>query len=223
MIVAIDGTVSSGKSTIARELAKYIGFLHINTGAIYRALTVKFLNNNIKPDELEKIKNAIMSTIIDMKQVDNATKIFIDGNDVTQIINTPVISQNVSHYSKIPEVRGFARFLQHQFAGANNCVIEGRDIGTVVFPNADVKIFMTADVDVRAKRRLTDYEKQGKTFTLEEVKAEILARDKEDEERPISPLKPAKDAFIYYNNGSDIKKVILDLVQIIENKIGYKI
>ena len=93
----------------------------------------------------------------------------------------------------------------------------------MVFPNADVKIFMTADVDVRAKRRLTDYEKQGKTFTLEEVKAEILARDKEDEERPISPLKPAKDAFIYYNNGSDIKKVILDLVQIIENKTGYKI
>lgn len=223
MIVAIDGTVSSGKSTIARELAHFVGFLHINTGAIYRALTIKFLHNNIMPNELEKIKNAIMSTIIDMKQIGNLTYVFIDGNDVTKIINTPVISQNVSHYSKIPEVREFARFIQHKLAGTNNCVIEGRDIGTVVFPNADVKIFMTADVDVRARRRLADYEKQGKKFTLEEVKAEIMARDKEDEERPISPLKPAKDAVIYYNNGNDINKVISDLVKIIETKTGYKI
>jgi len=219
MVVAIDGTVSSGKSTIAKKLAEHLGFLYCNTGAIYRAITIKILNNNLTDASHQKIEEELTSTVITMKKDgDNKLQVFLDGKDVSEEINTPHISANVSFYSKIPAVREYVRVVQQQIAKKGDAVIEGRDIGTVVFPEAEVKIFMTADTDVRAKRRQEDYLRQGKNLSLEEVKAQIIARDNEDMNRPVSPLKPAEDSVIYYNNGSDIDKVIKDLAMLVKNK-----
>lgn len=218
MVIAIDGTVCSGKSTIAKNIANRLGYLYCNTGAIYRAITLKILNLGLEESE-EEIINMLSSTTVWMqKNKDNNLEVFLDGKEVSGIIHSPLISQNVSIFSKIPEVREFAKMVQVNLAKKGNCVIEGRDIGTVVFPDAEVKIFMTADDDVRAKRRQNDYLKQGKDLPIEVVKAEILERDRQDMTRAISPLKPADDAIIYYNNGSDIEKVLKDLSIIIENK-----
>ena len=219
MIVAIDGTVSSGKSTIAKKLAEHLDFLYCNTGAIYRAITIKILNKGYQGATDEEIFNMLQRTVIAMgKNPNGGIDVFLDGQDVTKEIRTPLISQEVVTYSKIPQVREYVRNVQKQIAKNGDCVIEGRDIGTVVFPNAEVKIFMTADVDVRAKRRWNDYIKLGKDRDFEQVKAEIIARDKADMERPISPLKPADDAIIYYNDGDNIDKVIDDLAKIVKSK-----
>lgn len=218
MIIAIDGTVCSGKSTIAKKLAEYLNFMHLNTGAIYRALTIKIINKEMQ-DDTQKIIDMLRDTKVEQfRDSSGKMKVLLDGVDVSDIINTPLISQNVSHFSKIPEVRQFVKKVQKELANSGDWVIEGRDIGTVVFPNADFKIFMTADVTVRAKRRQNDYLNQGKNISLEDVEKEVLARDKEDMEREISPLVPAKDAIIYYNNGSDIMAVIVELANMVNKQ-----
>ena len=219
MVIAIDGTVCSGKSTISRELAKKIGFLYCNTGAIYRSITVKILNEGLENASEDEICEMLERTEVKLERNENGgVRAMLDGVDITYAINTPLISQNVSIYSKIPCVRAFAHDVQVDLAKNGNIVVEGRDIGTVVFPNAEVKIFMTANDDVRAKRRQADYLKQGKNLSLEDVKKEILERDKADMEREISPLKKADDAIMYYNNGSDINKVLDDIIEIINAK-----
>ena len=219
MVVAIDGTVSSGKSTIAKRLANHLGFLYCNTGAIYRAITIKIINEGLEQASEDEICRTLEKTDVMLERgKDGGLKVFLDGKDVTGEIRLPEISQKVAIYSKIPQVREYVRVVQTKIAQSGDAVIEGRDIGTVVFPNAEVKIFMTADVDVRAGRRHKDYLAQGKTLTYSEVREEIIARDKMDMERPISPLKPAKDAIIYYNDGDNIDKVINDLAKIVEDK-----
>lgn len=216
MVIAIDGTVSSGKSTIAKKLAEHLGFLYCNTGAIYRAITIKILNKNLENAPINKLSEELSKTKISMeKDYNNNIHVYLDGKDVSNEIVSPKISTEVSKYSTIPAVREYVKTIQKQIVKNENSVIEGRDIGTVVFPDAELKIFMTADILVRAKRRHNDFLKQGKNLSLEEVKEQIIARDKADMTRPVSPLKPAKDAIIYYNNGSDINKVIEDLSQLV--------
>lgn len=219
MVIAIDGTVSSGKSTIAKKLAEHLGFLYCNTGAIYRAITIKILNNTLTDASNDEIKKILEQTSVTMTKDDsNKIHVFLDGKDVSDEINSPKISEEVSLYSKIPAVREYVRIVQQKIARNGNAVIEGRDIGTVVFPNAELKIFMTADIDVRAQRRMDDYKKQGKNLSFDEVKKQVIARDEADMNRAISPLKPADDSVIYYNNGSDIEKVILDLAKLVKEK-----
>ena len=219
MVIAIDGTVSSGKSTIAKKLAEHLGFLYCNTGAIYRAITIKILNNKLTDASNDEIKKILEQTSVTMTKDDsNKRHVFLDGKDVSDEINSPKISEEVSLYSKIPAVREYVRIVQQKIARNGNAVIEGRDIGTVVFPNAELKIFMTADIDVRAQRRMEDYKKQGKNLSFDEVKKQVIARDEADMNRAISPLKPADDSVIYYNNGSDIEKVILDLAKLVKEK-----
>lgn len=219
MVIAIDGTVSSGKSTIAKKLAEHLGFLYCNTGAIYRAITIKILNNTLTDASNDEMKKILEQTSVTMTKDDsNKIHVFLDGKDVSDEINSPKISEEVSLYSKIPAVREYVRIVQQKIARNGNAVIEGRDIGTVVFPNAELKIFMTADIDVRAQRRMEDYKKQGKNLSFDEVKKQVIARDEADTNRAISPLKPADDSVIYYNNGSDIEKVILDLAKLVKEK-----
>lgn len=216
MIVAIDGTVSSGKSTIARRLAHKIGFTYVNTGAIYRAITIKIINSKMENASEESLVNLAKNSKIEMSMDKNGKLvIFLDGVDVSDVINTPIISQNVATFAKIKGIREVAKQLQKSIATSGDSIVEGRDIGTVVFPNAELKIFMTAQVEVRAKRRLNDYIKMGKNFTLAEVMDEITARDKADMEREISPLKPSEDAIIYYNDGNDIEKVLTELTKMV--------
>lgn len=219
MIVAIDGTVSSGKSTIARLLAHKVGFNYVNTGAMYRAITVKVLEKNMQKASNEEITIMAQNTKIQLRMTeDGKLCVLLDGADVTTIINTPTISQNVARYSQIIGVREVVKKLQKDIALNGDSVVEGRDIGTVVFPKAELKIFMTASVETRAKRRLNDYIKMGKNFNLQEVMEEIKARDKADMEREVSPLKPSEDAVIYYNEGSDINKVLEELSCLIKEK-----
>ena len=223
MVVAIDGTVSSGKSTIARKLAEHLGFLYCNTGAIYRAITIKLLNNNLEPHSLLEIEKLLKKTKITIKKDKNdILHTFLDGKDVSNEIVSPQISNEVSRYSTIPIVREYVKEVQKQLAKNGNAIIEGRDIGTVVFPDAELKIFMTADIEIRAKRRFNDYINQGKNIPLEEVKKQILARDEADMNRPISPRKPADDAIVYYNNGDNIDTVIKDLGKLVKDRENKK-
>lgn len=219
MVIAIDGTVSSGKSTIAKKLAEHLGFLYCNTGAIYRAITIKILNKNLQNLSTVELKNELNNTSITMKKnANNELLIFLDGFDVSDEINSPRISNEVATYSTIPEVRDYVKKVQKEIVKSGDSVIEGRDIGTVVFPNAELKIFMTADIDVRAERRYNDFIRQGKKLSLKEVKEQVIARDNADMNRPVSPLKPAPDAIVYYNNGNDIDKVINDLSNLVKKQ-----
>ena len=208
MIIAIDGTASSGKSTLAKRLAKKLKFVYCNTGAIYRAITIKAIRKfgedgylNFSEDE---ISDYIEGSEI-MEGFDDSGEFFItlDGEDVSYEINTPQISQFVAHYAKMPKLREISRQIQHRIATTNDSVVEGRDIGTVVFPNAEVKFYISASPEVRAKRRMADYEKKGKVMSFEDVLADLLERDRLDKEREISPLKPAEDAIIIDNSGND--------------------
>ena len=219
MIVAIDGTVCSGKSTVARLLAYNIGFRYVNSGAIYRAFTYKIIKANKQNATEDELAVFLAGTQIDMQVVDGGKfKMIVDGIDITNEINLPYISQNVAIYAKLPSLRKLAKNHQYLLATTCDAVVEGRDIGTEVFPNAEVKFFMTADIDVRANRRFLDYKKAGKNIPLEKVKEEIIVRDKMDMEREVSPLKPSKDAIIYYNNGSDVNAVIKELSSIVLKK-----
>ncbi len=220
MIVAIDGTVCSGKSTIAKRLAKELGFTHINTGAIYRAMTVASIRVFGKDLDAEKLADEIVKLVkpLDIDESfneDGSFKITLNGEDISGEINLPYVSQQVAHVAKIPEVREICQTIQKRIASCKNCVIEGRDIGTVVFPNAEVKFFMSADDIVRAKRRMKDYEEKNQHLSLEEVLKEIRARDEEDINRAISPLKPAEDAIIIDNSGDDPDEMVDYLKRIV--------
>ena len=208
MIIAIDGTASSGKSTLAKRLARKLKFVYCNTGAIYRAITIKAVRE-FGDDGYEKYsEDEIVNFIKDVDINEGFDKngeffIIMDGEDVSFEVNTPKISQLVPHYSKIPKLREVAKIIQRKIATTNDSVVEGRDIGTVVFPSAEIKFFVSADAEVRAKRRMGDYEKKGKVIAFEDVLKDLLERDKMDAEREISPLKPADDAIIIDNSGND--------------------
>lgn len=222
MIVAIDGTVCSGKSTIAKRLAKVLGFTHVNTGAIYRAMTIASIRVFGKSFDAESVKEEIIEIVktldIDELQDENGNfKITLNGEDITGEVNLPYVSQMVPHVAKIPEVREVCKGIQKRIASSKNCVIEGRDIGTVVFPNAEVKFYMSADDLVRAKRRMKDYEEKGEECSLEDVLKEIRARDYEDMNRAVSPLKPAEDAVIIDNSGDDPDEMVEYLKRIVES------
>ena len=216
MIIAMDGTASSGKSTLAKRLSKKLGFVYCNTGAIYRSLAIK-AERVLGKSAYEKynendIYEAIKSADIKLGSTPSGEYfVSLDGEDVTIEANSSYISSVVANYSKIPMLREFARTLQHTIATANNSVVEGRDIGTVVFPNAEVKFFILASPEVRANRRYSDHIRKGENVSYEAILQDILERDRMDTEREISPLKPAEDSIIIENNGSD-PDVVVDIL-----------
>jgi len=193
IIIAIDGPAASGKSTAAKRLANALGYLYLDTGAMYRAITYSVLKKNIF-DDLEKIFDLVRNIELELKFEDGVTRVFVDGEEVTDFIRTPEVSGKVSEISRIPEVRKEMVKLQRRIAEQGNLVAEGRDITTVVFPNADVKIFMTASLDERARRRYKEHQERGEDVTFEAVKANLEKRDKIDSTRPVSPLRKAEDA-----------------------------
>lgn len=217
MIVTIDGTASSGKSTIAKRLAQKLGFVYCNTGAIYRAMTILILEN-FNEDYFNE--DDFYNLVKDMSVVEGFKNgeffITLNGKDVSSEINQHHISQAVVRYAKLPKLREVVRKIQRQIATSNDSVVEGRDIGTVVFPNAEVKFFMSASVEVRAQRRKADYDKKGEHISLNKVIEEIKERDRLDMEREISPLKPASDAIIVDNSGNDVDKMVDYLASIVK-------
>jgi len=193
LIVAIDGPAGSGKSTSAKIVAQKLGYLYIDTGAMYRAITLLSIKNKISKDE-DVVK---LADKIDIKLdfVDGETKVKVDDQDVTREIRTREVNSLVSEISKIEGVRKILVKKQREMSDGNRgIVMEGRDIGTIVFPEADVKIFMTASIEARSERRMKEYMEKGTDISLEDVKENLLSRDKIDSQRDVSPLTKADGA-----------------------------
>lgn len=193
-IIAIDGPAGSGKSSTAREVAKRINFTYIDTGAMYRAVTLLVIEKNIDINDVEKIAEEAKNLDINFQWINGEHHTFLGDRDVSKKIRTSEVANLVSPVSVIPAVREYLAALQREMGKTENIVMEGRDIGTNVFPNADLKFFMIADVRVRAQRRIKDYQKVGQDVDIEEIVKIIEKRDKIDSSREHSPLKKASDA-----------------------------
>ena len=192
--VAIDGPAGAGKSTIAKACAKELGFIYVDTGALYRAVALNALRNGVLNDEKD-IVEMLKETTVELKfDETNTQRVFLNGKDVSDLIRTPEISMGASNVSKIPQVREFLLELQRSIARENNVIMDGRDIATVVLPNANVKIFLSASAECRAERRYKELIEKGEKVTYEEVLADVNARDYQDSHREIAPLKPTKDS-----------------------------
>ena len=192
-VIAIDGGSATGKSVLAKGIAKKLNILYIDTGAMYRATAYYFISKNIEMTE-ENIKANLDLIEIKLKYVNGETIVFLNDEDITDKIRTEEISMGASNVSKNKYVREKLVELQRQMAGDENVVLEGRDVTTVVFPDATLKIFLTASIDIRALRRKRDLEKKGKEVDIEEVKEALIKRDLQDSTRKESPLKKAEDA-----------------------------
>ena len=220
--IAIDGPSGSGKRTISKIIAKKIGFINVDTGALYRTIAYFFLENKINYKEKSEVLKNLNNISVSLKNENFSQTIFLNGVDVTQKIRTNEISMVSSEISVIPEVRQFLLKLQRDIAKENNVVIDGRDIGTVVLPNADVKIFLTADPKVRAKRRYNQLISKGQSTTFDEILELINKRDYNDIHRKISPLKKADDAILVDNSNLNQQDTVYKLIEIIKKK-GIKI
>jgi len=195
IIIAIDGPAGSGKSTTARLVAQRLGYIYIDTGAMYRALTLKVIESGIDPGDEERIAKLAEETKIELLYGKNGDlKVFLDGNDVSERIRSPQVTSLVSLVSAHPKVREVMVKKQRELGKNGGVVMDGRDIGTVVFPEADLKIFMKADIKERAKRRQKEMENQGFHVEIDEVIKEIEERDRFDSTREVAPLKKADDA-----------------------------
>ena len=213
MIIAIDGPAGSGKSTIAKLIAEDLGLVYLDTGAMYRLVTLKALNEGILGD-FEKIKKMLNNLNIDIKE----NGFYLDNVDVSDEIRKPIVSENVSDIAAIREVREKMVDLQRKFSESKNVILDGRDIGTVVFPNADVKIFLIADAKERANRRYKELVAKGENVRMEEIYENILKRDEIDSTRKESPLKKAEDAIEVDTTSKNIEEVKNEILFIIKQK-----
>ena len=195
-IVAIDGPAGTGKGTMAEILSKKYNLLNIDTGATYRCVTLEMLNKNIGMDEEEKIAEMLKTINIELKLEDGKQKVFLNGEDVTEEIRSKRVSEKVSPVSSIIQIRTAMTSLQRKMAQGKNVIMEGRDITTVVFPTADVKIYLDADVEVRAQRRFKQNQEKGIEMSYEEILENIKKRDKNDMEKEVGALKIAPDAVV---------------------------
>lgn len=199
-VIAIDGFSSCGKSTVAKALAKKLNFVFVDSGAMYRAVTLYFLRNNIDVGDADKINQAIADIQLDFIPDTDQTRIFLNNEDVSDAIRTMEVSGMVSEVSAIKEVRHAMVAQQQQLGAKRNIVMDGRDIGTTVFPQANLKIFMTADPLVRAERRYAELAAKGDALTMEEVIKNLAHRDHIDSTREESPLRQAEDAIVLDNS-----------------------
>ena len=193
MIVAIDGPAGSGKTTTARKVAQILGFIHINTGAMYRGIALKFIREKVNLDDTSAIERILNNTQLDFGGPNNAI-LYMDGEDISAEIISSMVTANVSQISSISEVRLKLVEYQRKMAQDQNVVLDGRDLGTVVFPNADYKFYLIADIEVRAERRKQEIEVTGDYMTKEEIIMFIKDRDQKDSSRQHSPLMKAEDA-----------------------------
>ena len=194
MIIAIDGPAASGKSTSARLLADELDFLYLDTGAMYRCIALSVTENKVDIYNQLSLESFIGDFNLELHTVDGISDFLINGASVSEKIRTNAVSKKVSEISAIPMIRKYMVKMQREFAKNNNCVVEGRDIGTVVFPQAEIKFFITASVEVRAKRRQLELQNIGDKIALKDLQDDIRARDRYDSERAHSPLKKAFDA-----------------------------
>ncbi len=212
MIIAIDGPAGAGKSTIAKKVADSLGYVYIDTGAMYRAFTYELLTSSISLSDIEEITKVLEKTNIEFKN----NEIFLNNLNVTNEIRSKNVTANVSAVSAIPQVREKLVNLQRKIASENNSILDGRDIGTVVFPNAELKIFLTASVKIRALRRYNELIAKDKNIDINEIEAEIEKRDKLDSSRETSPLIKAADAIEIDTSDLSIDEVANTILKLAE-------
>ena len=216
--VAVDGPAGSGKSTITKMVAKSLGFNYVDTGAMYRALTYNFLSNGLDELEEEKIKELLSKTDFKVKYVDGVQYVYVNDEEVSDKIRTAEVSKFTSLFAKSPAVRDFLIDTQRNLVNTNNIIMDGRDIASVVLPNADVKIFLTASVEERARRRVLDFERQGiENVDFEKVKEDIKARDWQDENRDIAPLVKVDSATLLDTTSLTIDEVVEKMSELVKS------
>ena len=216
--VAVDGPAGSGKSTITKMVAKSLGFNYVDTGAMYRALTYNFLSNGLDELEEEEIKELLSKTYFKVEYVDGVQYVYVNNEEVSDKIRTSEVSKFTSLFAKSPAVRDFLIDTQRNLANTNNIIMDGRDIASVVLPNADVKIFLTASVEERARRRVLDFESQGiENVDFEKVKEDIKARDWQDENRDIAPLVKVDSATLLDTTSLTIDEVVDKMTELIKS------
>ena len=220
-VVAIDGGAGSGKSTTARELAKRLHFFYLDTGAMYRAITLKYLQRDGDKDNIDMglVSEIIASTTIDLRLENSMTRVYLDEKDVTLEIRKPQVNDFVSQISAIPAVRKCMVEKQREVAKGKKVICEGRDIGTVVFPNAQVKIYIQADLEVRAQRRRKELSEKNIESNFNEVMENLKFRDKHDSSRQHSPLKKAEDAVVVDTTKLTIEQEISFVEKIVRERL----
>lgn len=221
IIITIDGWSSCGKSTLAKKLAKELGYIYVDSGAMYRAITLYFLRNNIDLGEKKEIKEALKNISLEFSKnpQNGKTEIYLNGENVEYLIRDLVVAEKVSDVAAIKEVREFAVAQQQKMGAKKGIVMDGRDIGTVVFPKAELKIFLTADNAVRVERRFKEMYEKNPNVTVEEVKNNLEMRDYIDSHREVSPLKQAKDARVLDNTDLTEKQTFEKALEWVKEKI----
>ena len=218
--VAIDGPAGAGKSTIAKTASKNLGYIYIDTGALYRSIGYFVVSNGGDIDNADSVISFLPKISAEIKFIDETQHVFINGEDVSDKIRTEEISKAASKVSAIPRVREFLLELQRGFAKKYNVVMDGRDIGTVVLPDAQVKIFLTASAQERAKRRYKEQVERGLDVNFDDILADIKERDYRDEHREIAPLKPAKDSVLVDTSNMNIEQSVKAVIDTVKSKIG---
>ncbi|HTM11144.1 MAG TPA: (d)CMP kinase [Verrucomicrobiae bacterium] len=219
IIVAIDGPAGAGKSTVAKRLAKELGYTYMDTGAMYRAFALKARRDGIDLESESDLRSTLAGTSVELLEKDGRQKVLLDGRDVTTEIRAPEMSQWASKISALRPVRERMVELQRAFGARGGIVAEGRDIGTVVFPDAEVKIFLTARPEERGRRRFAELKGQGKEVTLEETLGEMRQRDDRDQGREMAPLRQAEDAVALDSTGMSIDQVVETIMKEIKKFI----
>ena len=217
MVITIDGAAGVGKTSTAKEVAKRLGYQYFDTGAMYRAVTLFFINQNVDLTSINEVNNSLKSIKLRIDfSSDSEMRIFLDEDDISLKIRSQNVTSRVSEVSAIKEVREMMVQIQRSFTKKGNFVVEGRDIGTVVFPDAKYKFYLHADYDIRAKRRLADFEKINEAKNINEIKEDLETRDKYDSTRKLSPLKKPEDAIIIDTSHCSFEEQVDQILKHIE-------
>lgn len=218
--IAIDGPAGAGKSTVAKSLAKQLAFVYVDTGAMYRAMGLYFLRHGISSNDIERIESACDNVNVALEYVNGEQQVMLNGENVTSLIRTEEVGNMTSAVSVIAKVREKLVQLQQELAKTTSVVMDGRDIGTKVLPNADLKLYLTASSRTRAKRRWLELTNKGISCNIEEIEQDIIDRDYRDMHREISPLTQAEDAVLVDSSEMNIEEVISHILTLVHEKVG---
>ncbi|WP_160721378.1 (d)CMP kinase [Bacillus sp. USDA818B3_A] len=218
--IAIDGPAAAGKSTVAKIVAEKLSYIYIDTGAMYRALTYKAIINELDLEDEESLLDTLLSAVIELKPSEKGQLVYLDNDNVTDLIRSAKVTNSVSYVARLPKVREEMVKRQQAFAVECGVVMDGRDIGTHVLPNAEVKVFLLASVEERAERRHAENLEKGFPSDLEKLKEEIAKRDKLDSEREVAPLKKASDAIEIDTTSMTIPDVVDQIMALVHERIG---
>lgn len=218
--IAIDGPAGAGKSTIAKAVAKEMSYIYVDTGALYRTIGVFAIEEKTDFDDMPGMEKLLERTDVELKYVDGVQKVYLNGLDYSDKIRTPEASMAASDVSKIPIVREFLLSKQRDIAKENNCIMDGRDIGTVVLPDAQIKIFLTADVEERAGRRYKELLEKETEVKFEEVLEDMKKRDYQDSHRDIAPLKPAEDSVVFDTTGMTLEQSVPKMLELLNSLLN---